>query len=80
MARLLFAIAAANARGMRSVLLCCEPYVRDFDQLSDQTKGIVGCHRFLLAQRIDARAQGLGLAMEVAHLDLSDVARQAQQG
>jgi hypothetical protein len=79
LAPLLFAVAAANARGMRSVLVCCEPYVRSFDQLTDETKGIVGCHRFLLAQRLGKLAQELGLAVETADLDLTDAAREPEE-
>lgn len=76
--RALFRIAVANARGERAVLLCCEPYVAEFDRLSDATQGQVGCHRFLLAQRLIEAAKEVGLAARVDELDLSRAARAAE--
>ncbi len=66
---------SAAARGLLPVLLCCEPFVACFDQLSGPEKNAFGCHRFLLYDVILQRLQGIGLTVRGQHLNPSQVRR-----
>jgi hypothetical protein len=66
-------ILGAVAKQLLPVLLCCEPFVGCFDQLSDGEKNAYGCHRFLLAGAVTKSIPERGIMIQCTHLNPSQI-------